>query len=201
MFSDEACFHLDGCVNKQNCRYYTKNNPQIIHKQPLHLPKLHVWWGVVERGVVGPYFFTATVNTTRYIEMLEQFFIPTLKWKRKCGRTIFQQDSSKAHTSDASLALLCKVFHSRLISNHANFKWPPRSPDLTCCDYFLWGFLNLHVYCNKPRTLAALKQNISEEIVKIPRKMLKDVYSNFVKRLKNCLEHDGQQLSDIVFKQ
>ncbi len=122
MFSDEAYFHLNGSVNKQNCRYYAKNNPQIIHH---------------------------------------------------------------------------KVFHSRLISNCTDFKWPPRSPDLTCCDYFLWGFLKLRVYCNKLRTWAVLKQNISEEIAKIPRKMLKDVYSNFVKRLENCLEHDGQHLSDI----
>ncbi len=141
------------------------------------------------------------MNTTRYIEMLEQFLIPTLKWEHKCGSTIFQQDGAKAHTSNASLAVLRKVFHSQLISNRTYFKWPPCLPDLTCCDYFPWGFLKSRVYCNKPRTLATLKQNISKEIAKIPCKMLKDVYSNFVKRLENCLEHDSQHLSDIVFKQ
>ena len=42
--------------------------------------------------------------------------------------------------------------------------WPPRSPDLTPPDYFLWGYLKGRVYQNKSRTIIALKANITEEI-------------------------------------
>jgi len=42
--------------------------------------------------------------------------------------------------------------------------WPPRSPDLTPPDYFLWGYLKGIVYQNEPRTIDALKANITEEI-------------------------------------
>ena len=31
--------------------------------------------------------------------------------------------------------------------------WPPRSPDLTPADYFLWGLLKGKVYKNTPRTV------------------------------------------------
>jgi hypothetical protein len=37
---------------------------------------------------------------------------------------------------------------------------PPRSPDLTPPDYFLWGYLKLVVYSNRPLTIEDLKQNI-----------------------------------------
>jgi hypothetical protein len=28
--------------------------------------------------------------------------------------------------------------------------WPPRNPDLTTCDFFLWGFLKDLVYVRRP---------------------------------------------------
>jgi hypothetical protein len=34
--TDEARFHLAGCVNKQNFCYWTEENPQQLHQRPLH---------------------------------------------------------------------------------------------------------------------------------------------------------------------
>jgi hypothetical protein len=57
MISDEAHFHLDGSVNKQNCRYWVAENPRQLHQRPLHSPKVTVWCGIAKFGIVGPYFF------------------------------------------------------------------------------------------------------------------------------------------------
>jgi hypothetical protein len=35
IISKEAKFHLPGCINKQNFRYFSHNNPLQIHKKPL----------------------------------------------------------------------------------------------------------------------------------------------------------------------
>ena len=35
-FCDEAHFTLRGYVNKQNCRIWYSENPQVIKKRPLH---------------------------------------------------------------------------------------------------------------------------------------------------------------------
>ncbi|CAH1989820.1 unnamed protein product [Acanthoscelides obtectus] len=43
LFSDEAHFHLNGHVNKQNCRYWSPENPRRKHQKPLHSPKVTVW--------------------------------------------------------------------------------------------------------------------------------------------------------------
>ncbi len=62
VFSDEAYFRVDGNVNTQNYQYYADSNPYIIHKQPLHLLKLHMWCVVAKWNMIGPYIFTGNVN-------------------------------------------------------------------------------------------------------------------------------------------
>lgn len=86
--SDEAHFHLDGFVNKQNCRYYAAENPQSLHGRPLHSPKVTVWCAVSKKLIIGPYFFeeqgnTGTVNSARSIDMLNNFFKSVLRKRRR----------------------------------------------------------------------------------------------------------------------
>jgi len=50
--------------------------------------------------------------------------------------------------------------------------WPPRSPDLSACDFFLWGYLKSKFYVLKPRTVDDLKFSIREEIAILPQEML-----------------------------
>ena len=83
-FCDEAHFHLNGCVNKQNMRYWADTNPRELHERPLHSPKVTVWCAISSTGIVGPWFFeenevTVTVNSDRYVNMLEEFFFHELK--------------------------------------------------------------------------------------------------------------------------
>ena len=54
--SDEAHFHLNGAVNKQNYRYWAAENPRQLHEKPLHSPKVTVWCAVGKFGVNGPSF-------------------------------------------------------------------------------------------------------------------------------------------------
>ncbi|GFW42180.1 uncharacterized protein TNCV_1206361 [Trichonephila clavipes] len=55
--SDEAHFWLNGCVNKQNCRIWSEDNPQVYVETPLHPEKLTVWCALWAGGIIGPYFF------------------------------------------------------------------------------------------------------------------------------------------------
>ncbi|GFT34726.1 DUF4817 domain-containing protein [Trichonephila clavipes] len=51
ILSDEAHFHLSGTVNEQNFRYWTAENPQLLHQSQLHSPRVTVWCVVAEFGV------------------------------------------------------------------------------------------------------------------------------------------------------
>ncbi|XP_039307110.1 uncharacterized protein LOC120358168 [Solenopsis invicta] len=150
-------------------------------------------------GIVGTYFFQGTINTERYLEMLKTFLIPELKKKRKFRRTIFQQDGATCHTAKKTLDFLREEFGTRLLSRNTEFPRPPRSPDLSVCDFFLWGYLKERVYANKPRTLDQLRVNIRREIAEIKPAMLKKVNDNFEKRLENCIACNGHHLADIIF--
>jgi hypothetical protein len=48
----------------------------------------------------------------------------------------FQQDGAPAHTANNSMEPLNEIFGERVISRNL---WPPRSPDLTPPDFYLWG--------------------------------------------------------------
>ncbi|GBM86310.1 hypothetical protein AVEN_248207-1 [Araneus ventricosus] len=56
--------------------------------------------------------------------------------------------------------------------------WPPRSPDLTPCDFFLWGYVNDKVYVpTMPITLQALQERITAAVTDIDGNMLLNVWS------------------------
>ena len=76
----------------------------------------------------------------------------------------------------------------------------PRSPDLSACDFFLWGYLKSKIYVRKPRTVDDLKVSIREEIAIVPQEMLVNVMQNFEERLRTCVRQEGRHLSDIIFR-
>jgi hypothetical protein len=41
--SDEARFHLSGCVNKHHFYYWSGANPRQLHEHPLHSECVTVW--------------------------------------------------------------------------------------------------------------------------------------------------------------
>jgi hypothetical protein len=76
--------------------------------------------------------------------------------------------------------------------------WPARSPDLTACDFFLWGYLKHKVFETCPQDLDTLKQRIVEEINAIQAATLSRVMENVVTRVCECIKWDGQHLSGII---
>ena len=91
----------------------------------------------------------------------------------------FQQDGATAHTANESVTIVRNMFPGHLISRFGDVPWPPRSPDLSACDFFLWGHLKSRVYAHKPRTLNDLKEAIRQEIRPIDRQLLARVMDYF----------------------
>ena len=52
--------------------------------------------------------------------------------------------------------------------------WPPRYPDLSLPDFFLWGLLKAQVYRTRVRSLALLKRRIRAGVRHIPLRTLRD---------------------------
>ena len=70
LFSDKANFYVSGEVNRQNCRYYSQDNPHFMLDSKEHSgPKKMVWCGLWCDHVLGPFFFNQTVTGERYLNM------------------------------------------------------------------------------------------------------------------------------------
>lgn len=203
-WSDEAHFHLNGQVNRQNYRFWGQHPPQEVLEAPLHSPKVTVWCALSAQGIIGPIFLenaageTVTVNSQRYLAVLKRFY-RTLAIK--CADTLneqwLQQHGATAHTSCANLAWLNDRFGGRLISRRSAVNWPAHSPDLTPLDFFLWGYLKSVVYQEVPESLAALKQAIRAAIRAIPLATCARVAEETRRRASRCAAQKGKHFEHV----
>lgn len=203
--SDEAHFHLDGTVNKQNCRMWSTENPHEwveTEQYPIHIT---VWCAISAKSIIGPYFFeedneTVTVTAPRYGRMINHFFIRRLhQQKISMNRVWFQQDGAKAHTAKSTITLLKQKFGTRVVSKNASVEWPPRSPDLTAPDFFLWGHLKNEVYREPASSVAQLKSRIRRSIKNISIATLEAVMNGMQKRCEECIHRRGGHLDNVIF--
>ena len=58
-----------------------------------------VWAGIGHHGIVGPFFFTQTVNSERYLALLRDHVMPALNELPNRRNVIFMQDGAPAHFS------------------------------------------------------------------------------------------------------
>lgn len=192
-FSDEAWFHLSGYVSSQNSRVWASENPHEFVEKPLHSLKVGVWCAMSRRRIIGPIFFTQTITAERYRNEIIMPFLAELTDDEKNG--YFQQDGATAHTANSSLRFLSDVFQERLISKGL---WPPRSPDLSVLDFYLWGALKQKVYGNKPQNLQELRDNIQQQIASISQEERHRVFENLKRRTDLCICEQGGHFQQLL---
>ena len=107
----------------------------------------------------------------------------------------FQQDGATCHTSNESMAEIESFFNDRIISKAL---WPPRSPDLSPPDFFLWGAFKGKSYANNPRTIQELENNIRREISAISEEVLQATFANMKRRVQLCPDSGGEHFQHLL---
>lgn len=202
MFSDESIFHLDGRVNKQNCRIWSRENPRSYREQPLHSEKVVVWAALSHRGVIGPFFFDGNVTGENYLTMLQNFLWPQLANLPDINELHFMQDGAPPHFALSVRQWLDQAFELRWIGRRGPIEWPARSPDMTPLDFYLWGHIKQLVYVQRPRTIEDLKNFIRVAISEINNQpqLMSKVLLEFKNRMRLIVENGGghiEQLADM----
>src|SRR5207253_8482615 len=156
LFSDESTFHVSGKVNGHNVRIWGTENPHEVMEHERDSPKVNVWCGLMHDHVVGPFVFAKpTINMNTYVDMLTEFVIPQVQDMQP--NIIFQQDGAPPHWGLIVRATLDAHFPDRWIGRDGPIAWPPRSPDITPLDFFLWGYVKDIVFRTKVTGLQDLK--------------------------------------------
>jgi hypothetical protein len=71
--------------------------------------------------------------------------------------------------------------------NHAFMRWPLRSPDLSPCEFFFWGFVEDTVFVSPlPANLQDLRNRITANVALVDRDMLTRVGNEMDYRINVC---------------
>ena len=121
---------------------------QFQHNDDRH--KITVWMGLMGNGnIIGSFFFEIN-DDDGYLQMINQQVVPALQRMR--------------HFSPNRNGRFERLCGEDMVALNHSVEWPPRSPDLTPLDFFLWGYLKSKVYVTPPATLANLRKRISHEM-------------------------------------
>ena len=142
IFSDECTFHLCGKVNRHNVRTWGIETPECVDEVERDSPKVNVFCAVFTFKVYGPFFFSEqTVTGTAFLDTFTEWLLPQLN---DSANFILQMDGAPPHFHRHVREFLNQHLPQRWIGRGTNddqmlLAWPPRFPDATPCDFFLWG--------------------------------------------------------------
>ncbi|KAJ8946457.1 hypothetical protein NQ318_014445 [Aromia moschata] len=78
LFTIESTFTLHGHVNRQNCRYWSRENPHWMRELHTQNPeKVNVWGGIIGENIIGPFFIDGNLNGKLIIALLQNNVVPT----------------------------------------------------------------------------------------------------------------------------
>lgn len=199
LFSDECTFYINGEVNRHNCRYWCEQNPHVMHESHQQTTsKVNLWCGIIGNSIIGPFVLEGNLNSEKYLQLLQDEVGPALTEVVGAVEVVFQQDGAPAHFGMAVREYLDNTFEDSWIGRGGSIEWPPRSPDLTPLDFFLWGHLKTMVFATPPQTLEELERRIRVECTRITPNHLQNVRDCFVNRLVHCIGADGLHFEHVL---
>ncbi|GBO98416.1 Transposable element Tc3 transposase [Eumeta japonica] len=144
LWTDESKFTKEGILNLHNLHHWSSKdeNPRVKRQRSFQRFSLNVWAGVIEDRIIGPHYLPDNLNGDNYLEFLQNVLpemiaeVPIFNENRPI---IFQNDGCPAHWRLIVREYLDNVFPNSWIGRDGPIPWPPRSPDLTPLDFYVWG--------------------------------------------------------------
>ena len=193
-FTDECTFTLNNEPNVQNFRYWSQENEHRFLSTHTQYPqKVNVFVGIFGRHIIGPFFLEQNLSAEYFLNLLNNQIEPALEEVVRENQEVwFQLDGCPAHNARIVREHLQNAFNGNVIGPNQTICWPPRSPDLSPNDFFLWVHLKNTIYKNvKYENLDQLKNAITLECRKINQNQLSNVRRSFYDRLGHCLTVNG----------
>ena len=141
-----------------------------------------MWCALLCSKVIGPFCFEEkTITADIYLDTLTEYVTPQLGEFQP--HVFFQQDGAPPHWGIKVHEFLDKKFPARWIGRGGPIAWPPRSPDITPLDFFLWGYVKDVVYRTKVKDISDLKERITAAVEAINEEILKRLWTKIEYRL------------------
>lgn len=199
LWTDESQFSKEGILNLHNLHHWSaKNeNPRVKrHRSFQRRFSLNVWAGVIGDRVIGPHYLPERLNGENYLEFLLNDLpemlveVPIFNEDRPI---VFQHDGCPAHWRLIVREYLNNVFPNSWIGRDGPISWPPRSPDLTPLDFYVWGRAKELVYATEVESQEDLRQRIEAAFVTIKDEFRLNITTVQIRRRCHaCIRNGGQ---------
>jgi hypothetical protein len=156
IFSDETYIDLRGCQSPFVRR--SLDEPVRMSHTIQHRPFLQriMFWGAISGN--GPIALTSidgTMNSTKYMHILDTYLVPFLENQPLANQYVFQQDNAPCHKARATV----KFFRDNAIDVIGD--WPPYSPDLNIIEN-VWAFMKMKLRRHSISSKEELRAHVQE---------------------------------------
>lgn len=203
LMTDECCFTRDGILNFHNTHRWADANPHAIYETHFQQRfSLNIWAGIIGNQMIGPYVLPERLNGDNYFHFLETH-LPLLLEDVPLDirrRMYFMHDGAPAHFSLQVRQFLTNVYGERWIGRGGPIAWPPRSPDLNSCDYYLWGYMKSIVYRTPVNNLEDLEARVmmAAERIRNDPEELNRVSNSLLRRAEACIRANGAHFQHLL---
>ena len=140
----------------------------------------------------------STVNSERYHDILQTIVFPILTQRRNRTK-VYQQDGAPPHFATIVRNSLDCYLNNRWIGRGGPIMWPPRSPNLSVPDFWLWGQIRDSLYkAPRPKSLQDLKSRIIHLLESIDKATIQKAYQLFVRRCELCVKQDRGHFEQLL---
>lgn len=196
LFTDEAHFTREGVFNTRNKHLWADENPYgIVQRRFQKRFSVNVWAGIIGDSLIGPYILPNKLNGPTYLVFLREILPELLdNVPLEVRQSMwFQHDGAPPHFSVLVRDHLNATYRNNWIGRGGPVQWPPRSPDLTPIDFFLWGHMKEIVYETPVTDELDLVARIVEAAARINESInFGLVRENALRRFRLCNEVEGR---------
>lgn len=203
LFTDEASFNKDGIFNNRTTHVWAAENPhQVFVRGHQEQFSINVWAGIIGNHLVGPYILPNRLDSRTYLVFLRDILPELLEAIPLNVRDEmwYQHDGAPAHYGNIVRAHLNTTYGQRWIGRGGPTRWPPRSPDLTPMDFFLWGTMKQLVYSTPVETEMDLAARVVEAAAVVQENVVvfERVRRSMIDRFRLCNRVEGQHFEHLL---
>lgn len=202
VWSDESHISSAGIFNRTTNRFWScENNHVTVERQQQGRFGFNVSCFVFG-GRLTYHIFDGNLNSPGYVRILD-ICLPELLDNIPLNRfreVFFQQDGAPCHNAGVVRNYLNERFGQQWIGNNGPIHWPPRSPDLSLLDFFLWGYIKNKIFMRRHESREQLENATRDAFQSLSLKplfLISSIEAVF-KRCGTCLQKNGQQFQQYL---
>lgn len=201
IWTDEAKFSRDGIINSRNNHFWSNQNPHLVREtNHQHKFSFNVFC-LLMNNKLSFCIYNENLSSEKYLDILNSTvsdFLDELPLNEifSCW---YQLDGAPAHCARIITEKLSLLFDDRWIRRGGPWEWPPRSPDLTPLDFYLWGVIKSKVYQTPSNSRESLEQKVRLAFSELSQEEIQRSTTEGVRRrILMCREQHGRHFEQLV---